>query len=633
MLEMADHGTHVLEVMRVAEGEMSPRRDADVLASWRRCVREYRLEPGRRLGPRILTEGELRQHRQESEELLEMARHGMEDLYRRVNAMGYVLLLANAHGVTVDAIGDAQLDRDLRHAGLIAGSQWNENHVGTNGVGACLATGRAITVHRSDHFDLALTPLSCTAVPLHGTRGGLIGVLDLSHLQAPQDKMSQALTLEVMKSCVRRIEMANLVRRHRGDWILRLNPSPEFLDVDPMAAVAIDADGRISGMTHNARDLLAPDADAPLIGRRFQDIFAGEPEDLPKLSRAMAPVDGALEILGGGLIFAPAVPPGTAPRAVAVPSLPAPLAAIHGGDPAMQRLAERAAKVVDRQISIILRGETGTGKEFIARAIHASSRRRGAFVAINCAALPEALIESELFGYAPNAFTGAHARGKKGLIREAHGGTLFLDEIGDMPLALQARLLRVLSEREVLAVGASRPEPVDIRVISASHRDLASLVAEGRFRQDLYYRVNGLILDIPAVRARTDLEWLIDRIADATEGKPRFSAAAMARLLAHDWPGNVREIVNLCALCAALCDGGLVGVEDLPAGIGETARQAPGDSATQGRALRSLIAACDGNISAAARQAGVDRSTIYRRMRRLGLSGSGGAPEGSGIGN
>lgn len=620
---MADTGTHVQEIIRVAEGQNS-RRDADVLASWRRCVNEHRLDPGRHAGPRIVTQQELRQHRQESEELLGMARHGMEDLYRRVNALGYVLLLSNAHGITVDAIGDAELDRELRHAGLIAGSEWNESHVGTNGVGACLATGSAITVHRSDHFDAALTPLSCTAVPVHDTQGALIGILDLSHLQAPQDKISQALILEVMKSCARRVEMANLVRNHRSDWILRLNGSPEFLDVDPIAALAIGPDGRISGMTHNARQLLA--GDKALIGRAFSDIFACEPDDLPKLSRAQAPVDEVLEMQTGGLIFARAVPPSAPPRRAAEDSLPAPLRTLHGGDPAMERLATRAAKVVDRQISVILRGETGTGKEFIARAMHASSRRRGAFVAINCAALPEALIESELFGYVPGAFTGASARGKRGLIREAHGGTLFLDEIGDMPLALQARLLRVLSEREVQPVGAAQAEPVDIRVISASHRDLAELVAEGQFRQDLYYRLNGLVLDIPPVRARADLDWLITRIATATEGKPRFAPDTMALLHGHDWPGNVREIVNLCTLCAALCDGAPVGPDDLPPGIA-TAPVLPvartlsaARNAEEAAALRRLIAACDGNISAAARQAGVERSTIYRRMRRLGVT-------------
>ena len=619
---MPDTGTHVLEIFRAAEGETLP-RDADVLASWRRCVNQHQLDPTRHAAPRIVTQQELSQHRQESEDLLRVARHGMEDLYRRVNAMGYVLLLANVRGVTVDSIGDAELDRELRHAGLIAGSEWDESHVGTNGVGACLATGQPITVHRSDHFDIALTPLSCTAVPIHDTRGGLIGVLDLSHLQAPQDKMSQALTLEVMKSCARRVEMANLVRRHSADWILRLNPSPEFLDVDPMAAVAIAANGRVSGMTHNARRLLAHDP----VGRRFSDIFACDLDELPRLSRAQAPLDGFLEMQAGGRVFARSVPPTAPRRRPAEGGLPQPLRDIHGGDPAMQRLAERAAKVLDRRISVILQGETGTGKEFVARAMQAARRRKGPFVAINCAALPEALIESELFGYAPNAFTGASARGKKGLVEQADGGTLFLDEIGDMPLGLQARLLRVLSEREVLPVGATRAVSVDIHVISATHRDLAALVAEGRFRQDLYYRLNGLVLDIPPVRARADLEWLIARIAAATEGRPRFSPQAMRLLLAYGWPGNVREIVNICELGAALWDGDAVQPEHLPAALGDRAAPdaAPAGAASEDELLR-LLDLHGGNVSAAARAAGIDRSTLYRRLGRARQRAAGRIP-------
>ncbi|RWR09250.1 sigma-54-dependent Fis family transcriptional regulator [Sinirhodobacter populi] len=609
-------GAHVLEVIGVAEGQNS-RRDADVLASWRRCVIEHQLDPGRHTGPRIVTAQELNNHRQDSEELLGMARHGMEDLYRRVNAMGYVLLLANAHGITVDTIGDTELDREVRHAGLIAGSEWHESNVGTNGVGACLATGRPITVHRGDHFDMALTSLSCTAVPIHSAQGKLVGALDLSHLEPPQDKMSQALTLEVMKSCARRIEMANLVRCHRADWILRLNLSSEFLDVDPMAALAIGADGCIAGMTNNALALLGQKSSKALIGQRFDEIFSYDLDDLPKLSRAMAPVDGALEMQSGGFIFARSVPPTAPPRRAVEHAVPKPLRAIHDGDPAMRHLAERAARVVDRQISVILRGETGTGKEFIARAMHDSSRRRGPFVAINCAALPEALIESELFGYAPNAFTGAHARGKKGLIREANGGTLFLDEIGDMPMGLQARLLRVLSEREVLPVGATKAEPVNVRVISASHRDLAELVAQGQFRQDLYYRLNGLVLDIPPVRARTDLEWLIQNISAATEGKPCFSPQAMDLLLSYAWPGNVREIINLCELAAAMCDGASVLPIHLPAVITDRASSASlPTNGTSEDALLQFLNEYGGNVTAAARAAKIDRSTFYRRLRK-----------------
>jgi transcriptional regulator of acetoin/glycerol metabolism len=252
--------------------------------------------------------------------------------------------------------------------------------------------------------------------------------------------------------------------------------------------------------------------------------------------------------------------------AAARPQLPEALARIHGGDSRMQALAGKAARIVDKQISIILEGETGVGKEFVAKALHEARKKKGPFIAINCAALPEALIESELFGYAPNSFTGANAKGKKGLIEQANGGTLFLDEIGDMPLALQARLLRVLAEKEVMAVGATKPVPVDIRVVSASHRNLKALVDAGQFRQDLYYRLNGVVLPIPALRDREDKHWIIKQISSVVspDGPLRFSKEATDALAAYHWPGNIREMMNVFELCLALCDSGKVEVADLP---------------------------------------------------------------------
>jgi sigma-54 dependent transcriptional regulator, acetoin dehydrogenase operon transcriptional activator AcoR len=173
--------------------------------------------------------------------------------------------------------------------------------------------------------------------------------------------------------------------------------------------------------------------------------------------------------------------------AAADAQVPAPLAALSGGDPLLDRQIQRAARLVDSPVSLLITGETGTGKEYFAKALHEASQRRGKpFVAVNCAAIPETLIESELFGHLPGSFSGATAKGKRGLIAEAHGGTLFLDEVGDMPLALQARLLRVLAEREVLPVGATRALPVDVRVIAATHADLTTRVRDGRFRDDLY---------------------------------------------------------------------------------------------------------------------------------------------------
>jgi transcriptional regulator of acetoin/glycerol metabolism len=268
---------------------------------------------------------------------------------------------------------------------------------------------------------------------------------------------------------------------------------------------------------------------------------------------------------GRQVLFLSATPPPAlqaAPRgAGAPPRLPAPMAALSAGDPQLDRQVERVARLVNSPISLLITGETGAGKEVFAKAVHASSERRARpFVAVNCAAIPEALIESELFGHLPGSFSGAAAKGKRGLVQEADGGTLFLDEIGDMPLALQARLLRVLSEREVLPVGATRAVPVNIRVIAATHAPLEALVRQGRFRDDLYYRLNGALVQLPPLRERTDLSAMIDRML----GGRTLTPSARARLLAHRWPGNLRELRNALDFATSVCPQGPIGPEDLP---------------------------------------------------------------------
>lgn len=562
---------HVQEIVSAADGTPTL-RDTEVIQSWIRCIKDHSLDPEHKGEARIVPSNVLREHQQEAEELLITARFGMEDLYRRVNSMGYVLLLTDAKGVTVDFIGDEKVDRELKRAGLYIGSEWSEKYAGTCGVGACLATGEPITIHQSDHFDMAHTPLSCTAAPIYNSSGTLMGILDVSLLMSPTEKFSQALTLEVVKSCVRRIELANLMATRKSDWVLRLNSASEFLGVDPNCAISVGNDGAISGLTHGAHRMIAQtlgsDWKSPegFIGKPFEDVFEFDFNDLPYLLGAETPGEQALEMRDGKVIFADVQAPSKKKLNNSPGAMPAALAQIHGGDPQMERLAGKAARIVDKQISIILEGETGVGKEFVAKALHEARKKKGPFVAINCAALPEALIESELFGYAPNSFTGAHAKGKKGLIEQANGGTLFLDEIGDMPLALQARLLRVLAEREVMAVGATKAASVDVRVISASHRNLKELVDCGQFREDLYYRLNGVVLFIPALRDRQDKSWIMWQIAAliSQDFPLKFTKDAEAALWTHYWPGNIREMINVFELCFALSDGDVVELDDLP---------------------------------------------------------------------
>lgn len=562
---------HIDEILTATEGGVTS-RDPEVVQSWLRCINDHSLDPEHKGEARIVTEAVLKEHQQEAEDLLTTARFGMEDLYRRVKSMGYVLLLTDAKGVTVDFIGDEKVDRQLKRAGLYIGSEWSESNAGTCGVGACLSTGEPITIHQTDHFDMAHTPLSCTAAPIYRSDGTLMGVLDVSLLISASEKYSQALTLEVVKSCVRRIELANLMSARKKDWILRLNTAPEFLGVDANSAISIASDGSISGMTHGAHRMIADTlgtnwkSNDGFIGKPFEDVFEFDFNDLPYMVGAQTPGEQALEMRDGKVVFADVQAPPTPSKISKPKELSNALNMIHGGDPTMERLVHHAARVVDKQISIILEGETGVGKEFVAKALHEARKKKGPFVAINCAALPEALIESELFGYAPNSFTGAHAKGKKGLIEQASGGTLFLDEIGDMPLALQARLLRVLAERELRPVGATKPVPIDMRVISASHRSLKELVENGQFRQDLYYRLNGVVLQIPALRDRHDKNWIIRQISSLVSHNStlKFSKEAEEALRSYHWPGNIREMINVFELCMALSDGAMVDLGELP---------------------------------------------------------------------
>jgi transcriptional regulator with PAS, ATPase and Fis domain len=324
------------------------------------------------------------------------------------------------------------------------------------------------------------------------------------------------------------------------------------------------------------------------------------------------------------------------------------LTRLDTGDARLAAVIARVRRVLAHDIAILITGETGTGKELLARAIHHDSPgRTGAFVAVNCSAIPEALIEAELFGHEEGAFTGARRRGHAGKIRQAGGGTLFLDEIGDMPPGLQARLLRVLQQREVVPLGGTRAVAVDLRVVCATNRDLRRLVASGEFRQDLYYRLNGLLVRLPPLRERSDIAVLVQRLLieessglqrdrggarhagdrdDATV--PALTPQAMTLLLAHRWPGNLRQLASLLRTAIVMAGASRpIGVEHLADDFLEDAVELAGgaqeadppaapvdpdmDSA-RAALIRQALRRHGGNVSAAARALGISRNTVYR---------------------
>lgn len=303
-----------------------------------------------------------------------------------------------------------------------------------------------------------------------------------------------------------------------------------------------------------------------------------------------------------------------------------------GDSEAMAQVRAQITLYAPHDSTVLVTGETGTGKELVARQLHAASGRRGRFVALNCGAISESLLEAELFGYSDGAFTGARRGGRVGLVEAADGGTLFLDEIGELPLPLQTRLLRVLEERRVVPLGGE-PEDVDVRLISATHRDLAGLVADGRFREDLYYRLNGMVVSLPPLRERSDREELLDYLlAEEARGQRiQLDGEVRQGLLAYRWPGNVRQMRTVLRTLVALCEDGRVGLRDLPADIRQALAALPPAAAAPAPAAgnslddaerAALLAALDGqrwHVSRVAEQLGISRNTLYRKLRRHGL--------------
>jgi len=661
---------HADHVLRVAHG-MTP--DSPVILSesigdsWKRCVRDYSLDPVRIYSPAVISTGDLRGRQVQHEQLIQIASAEMDSLYEQIRGSGYALLLTDASGVILCEKIDATLKGLFRSAGLLIGADWSELHEGTNGIGTCISVDRPVTVHRSEHFRASHIGLSCSGAPIHDPAGALLAVLDASTVDARGTRASQAHTMALVNMSAQLIEKCVFLQHHQNTRIVRFHARPELVNLLHDGSLALAPDGTVMAADEVAVRLLAAGGRSDLVGHPFDEIFDTRLEDLlapaAAARRALWPVHDAclgrrfFASLHGGMSTASAASPIIRPpparlektRADPTPPQPAPSSArrgstargwltlqeLAGNDTHMANVIRKASRVAGSALPILIQGPTGSGKECLARALHAASPRSGrAFIAVNCAALPETLIESELFGYGPGAFTGARKEGRKGKIAQASGGTLFLDEIGDMPLLLQTRLLRVLEEQELVPLGADTAVPVDLRVICASNQDLRGLVAGGGFREDLYYRLNGITLELPTLAARADKEALINRFlqeeAGASAGLPGCNSIdpqALRCLAQYHWPGNIRELRNVIRSAFAICDDNQIRLDDLPPELraGErrvSVENAPGNALAQAEreTLLKVIRANHGNLVHTATQLGISRNALYRRLKRHGIT-------------
>jgi transcriptional regulator of acetoin/glycerol metabolism len=636
-------------------------REAYIEAAWRRCVEEYRLDPDR-LPTQEHIGGAALKHRREALALFELVGRGeMQRLFEQLKQQAlssmasprFVLMLADADATILEVFTDASDTATAefsRTANMRPGFLWDERHVGANGPGTCVHDGLPRLVHREDHFFSCNRNMSCSASPVWGSNGELLGAVDISFIDCLDNRSSQVVTSTLVNMSARIIEHLHFSQQYRDSLVMHFHERSEFIGLAYDSLLALDESGRVRAVDSTVPGKLGFSSHAALVGRSIADLFDISVDRL--LAHAATEPYTAWPIAYGhnGHGYASLHPPqaGTKARSASGRSPaertrqrpPSPvlrrtapsLRAIAGEDPAMQKNVWRAEHVMNKDIHILLLGETGTGKDTFARAIHqASDRRDEPFIVVSCAAIPESLIESELFGYEPGAFTGARAGGMRGKALAAHRGTLFLDEIGDMPLSIQARLLRLLEEKEVVPLGSTTSIPVDIRVISATHKDLEALVASGEFRTDLYYRLNGIPLTMPALRLRADRASLIERVACEENAGVPIDIAPDAReiLLAYNWPGNIRELRNALRTAIAFAENRRLEASHLPGALARGADNAPLirvvedcnelPNPTEHAQILNELERQHWRITSTANVLGISRNTLYRKLRRYGL--------------
>ena len=645
--------SHASRVMRtVRSGPDAPGIAPEIGRSWSRCVTEFGIRPHSRRDTAVLSASQLRESQQRLGDVFTVAHCEIENLYELIAGTGYAVVLSDANGAILDAIADPTLKREFRQSGFWLGALWDERHEGTNGIGTCLAERSPTTVHRGEHFRDYNVALSCSSAPILDAYGALLGVLDASSISSADTREIQRHTMALVSMSASLISRYQFLAEFPDAWILRFHSRPEFVGLLHEALVAVDGDGRVLAVNENALCQLGLNARARLVERSISEVFRFTPDTLCQRGEHDSATIWPIRDVARGRRYFALVQPPRKPHPVMPAKSPAMRTVARGiaasdaqagGDPRMRRNLASGHQLFAKQVPILLRGATGTGKDVFAHALHADSLWSDrAFVAVNCAAIPENLIESELFGYRSGAFTGATREGRVGRILQSSGGTLFLDEIGDMPLLLQARLLRALEAREILPVGSDQPVAVDLHIISATHHDLRQMVARKEFREDLYYRLAGITLELPALHERQDKRQLIHAIlrAECAEGElVDIAEDAFECLWAYRWPGNIRQLRNVLRTAAALCSNNVIRLSNLPQEIVDpeepassmasvvgfastTQEDVPGAvlQSAERSALLQALAQQGGNITHTARALGVSRNTLYRKIHRHNIT-------------
>lgn len=615
----------------LAHGEFPDVLDQRIAHSWQRSLSAGLHPSGRLVSPDNLSGSQLSHALANNHDLIAHSRPVMEYLFEQVQRSHSMVILADSQGLLMHTLGDVDFLSKAERVALTMGASWDERHRGTNAIGTALAEASSIEIHGAEHFYDRNGFLTCAAAPIMSADGSLMGVIDISGDQRSRHPH----TLGLVSMAARMIENRLVSASCRHHIRLHFHTSPEGIGSVAEGIIALSEDAWIVGANRSGLALLRLNT-SHLNSTQWSSLSDLSLDEL--LVRHRRRPEQAVQIhMHDGTVLFVQVQVAKAGLSVTSPSVNSSVASkdaltkLDIGDLRWRSAIDKARRVIGKPIPLLLQGESGVGKELFARAVHDSGpRAQKPFVAVNCSALPENLIEAELFGYAPGAFTGARREGSLGRLREAHGGTLFLDEIGDMPLTMQTRLLRVLQERQVTPLGGGRSVDVDFSLICATHRKLREEAEAGSFRSDLYYRINGLTVQLPALRERGDFQILTERLLAELNPDRNVSLSAdlLARLSLHPWPGNLRQYASVLRTACAMLEPHENEIDwqhmadDLIEALTmqqvkpqRTGRAAPQDLKSLSlTAIRQALESSHGNVSEAARSLGISRQTLYRKM-------------------
>jgi len=621
-----------------------------VYDSWIRC-RQLGIDPRRNKTEDLLNAAAI-EDMIGCSELYEYSLATLNELLIQAEKTRYIMTLSDFQGRIIYLGGDRYVKKQAEKINFVLGSSWSEEAIGTNAIGTSLKSGYPVQIFAAEHFCEGILDWVCSSSPVRDpVTKKVLGVIDIT---GPW-KEAQAHTLGMVFMASRVIEhklyeqslliRSTLLERY-ASVILRY-PQNGVIVLD-MAFNPIEANFYARRFIHH---LTGKDLETLWIEQEFTANLVnqdkpGQPQEDYEIFIEQFGISGLIQEIYRGnkrigfiLILSPSDQKTTSSGSLKN----APWSKIIGKSSKILSAMTRCNIVAQTNVPVLLLGESGSGKELFAKAIHEiSDRRKGPFVALNCGAIPNELLASELFGYDPGTFTGAVKGGRKGKFEEAHQGTLFLDEIGEMPLRFQVHLLRVLQEQEVVRLGGSTPIPVDVKIIAATHHNLEKLVHDGVFRADFYYRLHVVSISIPSLRERRDdIPLLIDRFLEQFAykyGKSRLKLDMQVRDFltnVYEWPGNVRELQNNLEHAVLFCSNGTILMEDFPQSIQKTlTNNSPWSknkntvsevnwrefaSGQKKAALLCLLQESGGNLSSAARQLGVARTTLYRHLEKYGV--------------